>query len=223
MNAFQLYNENHQPCGIWACGECRSIASKYPQYTPDESKDIAELCCQKIVICKTCGNQCERRPWDVEFQCRECERKDREERERKRLEKLIANAVDVTGEYNDPVYVESFFGGDMGEGFFSSMDIAGEYIVDSFTDDDGGYNGPEWAFACESRVESLDIERCVEILCDDGYEDMASSISIPQSLTDAVKEFNEINKAALTVWEVDYSRKIKLRIESEVEGGDSDE
>jgi hypothetical protein len=39
---------------------------------------------------------------------------------------------------------------------------------------------------------------------------MFESLAVPKSLQEAIDEFNRINQTALTVWNVDYSRKVRL-------------
>jgi hypothetical protein len=67
-----------------------------------------------------------------------------------------------------------------------------------------------WAFCCKPTHQKLDLEDAIHRLCEDGYEDMWESLEVPKSLQEAVAEFNRINQTALTVWNVDYTRKVKL-------------
>ena len=69
---------------------------------------------------------------------------------------------------------------------------------------------PEFAFCCERHefpeadVDEI-VERCAESLYEDAYDD----ITVPKSLVEAIKEFNEVNKH-LVSYDPDYKRKVKL-------------
>lgn len=200
MNAFELFNENQKPTGIWCCGECRRLVlSPKPQST----REAAEACCRPPV-CETCNKQFQRSAYDSSGRCSECRNLAWSNERAERLAKFIAAAVDVTESYDGPIYVEGDCGGDMGEGYYSTVDA----YRDRWDDDD---EAAEWGFACKSRVEKLCIDDAIERLCDDGYEDMADHMTIPQSLKDAVAEFNAVNASALTIYETDYKRKVRLR------------
>lgn len=204
MNAFELYNEHGKPTGVWCCGKCRKLTLS-PAWTPSSedpksTKEAADECCMPPK-CSTCGG--DRQP-GYERECSTCRSKRWNAESAERLAKRIEKAEDVTGNYEGPVYIEGGRG-DMGEGFYSSIEYAIDSVLDSEDDE-------KWAFTCTSRVEKLCIGNAIEHLCYDGYEDMADNLQIPDSLAAAVDEFNRINEKALTVWDVDYSRKINLGV-----------
>ena len=203
MDAFQLYNEKGTPTGVWCCGKCRKLVLE-PAWrpsgdSPKSTQEAAESCCRPPT-CVVCGK--EMKP-GYDRECSEC-RDSRYQRERaaRQLKRLEA-AEDVSATYEGPVYYEGT-GGDMGEGYHSSV----EQLAESLYDD--GFDDPDWAFACESRQLKLDLDHAIENLCSDSYEGMEDQLTIPQSLRDAVAEFNEINKVALTVYECDYKRKVRV-------------
>lgn len=203
MNAFELYNEKGKPCGIWCCGKCRKLVlSPTWRQAEKSTQEEAERCCRPPV-CDTCHKEFKPQYSNQVHECDECERSRLATERDARLFKRIESAEDVTGNYDGPVYVEGSNGGDMGEGYFSSIECV--------YDDEDGADG--WAFACTSRIEKLDIDHCIENLCSDGYEDMQDRLMIPQSLKDAVDEFNRLNETALTVWEADYKRKVRIAAE----------
>lgn len=206
--AFELYNEKGKPCGVWCCGKCRKLvlspiwspSSKEPRST----KEAAEKCCTPPLC--DCGKPSE---YSHGGECKEC-RSVRWSIERaEQLERRLAAATDVTEGYEGPVCIDDSTRGDMGDGFFSSAEVAAEYLED---DED---LGEQWAFACTAEVRGIDLDRALEQACDDGYEDMGDRIEIPQSLRDAVDAFNKENERALTLWNVDYSRKVRIIAKAE--------
>lgn len=222
MNAVELFNANGNPAGVWVCGKCRKLAvgwwSSEPGELPKNTREAAEACCTDPP-CEKCGKPttaADNRGYR-NLQCRGC-RDDQWKRDRElRTACLLAKAEDVTATYDGPVSLENSFGGDMGEGYYSSVEMLADYVEDDLDgehhDDDGNRIVPveRWAFACESEVKQFDLDNCLENLCSDGYEGMYDHLTIPQSLKDAVDEFNKINERALTCWETDYSRKVRVR------------
>lgn len=208
MNAFELYDENHKPTGIFACGKCRKLTLN-PRWhetgQPKSTREEAEKCCRPPV-CNTCHKEFKPRYSNQVHECSDCERTRLNIERSARLLKRLETAEDVTGTYDGPIYIEGSNGGDMGEGFYSLADYAVEYF-DEEDETDGSFG---WAFACKSRAEKLDINDCIENLCSDGYEDMEYHLTIPQSLNDAIDEFNRVNEQALTIYETDYKRKVRL-------------
>lgn len=207
MNAFELYNEKGEATGVWCCGECRKLvlspAWRPESDNPKSTREAAEQCCQ-TPRCVVCGEE-KRKDYNVE--CDSCRNKRwHKEREDRRLRQL-ASATDVTDEYDGPVHYESG-GGDMGDGFYSSAEYLADCLYDDACDDD------VWAFACKSRVEQLNLDRAIEDLCSDGYEDMADRLNVPDSLQKAVDEFNALNAEALTIYEPDSKRKVRIKVSS---------
>lgn len=208
MEAFELYNKKGEPCGVWCCGKCRKLVLNPHWHEPHQHKstrEAAEKCCQPQ-LCE-CG-----KPSAVQYgesECSDC-RHARWSRERaERLEKTLAAAEDVTSTYDGPLYVEGMTG-DWGEGYFSNREAVFDYLTDDELDEESG--GDElWAFACTSEVRGIDVDRALEQVCEDGYDDMGSDIVVPQYLKDAVDQFNKENASRLTVWNWDSRRKILIR------------
>lgn len=213
MDAFELYNENGEPTGVWCCGKCRKLVLNplwgfNDKDASKSTKEGADKCCT-TPVCETCGNEIEKMFAHMGSECESCRSERRRMEQAERHQKLIDKATDVSGEYDGPVCFEGY-GGDWGDGYFSSVETVYEYVSGEIESDI-----EDWAFACKSRVEELDIERMLECLCEDGYEDMQSNLVIPESLVAAVAEFNEQNRRALTIWECDYSRKVRVKVEAD--------
>jgi len=207
MHAFELYNERHEPTGIWCCGKCRRLTLS-PLWTigndsePKSTREAAELCCT-TPKCKTCGSEFDP-SHSQRVECGKCEAERRTLERARAVAGRISKADDATGNYDGPLYMEDSGGGDWGEGFFSSMEALLDYL--EYHDGDR----PQWVFACTPQDCKLDIDDMVEQLTSDGYEDMADNIHIPASLREAVEEFNRVNETALRLWNTDYKRKIRV-------------
>lgn len=214
MDAFQLFTEAAKPTGIWCCGKCRKLTLS-PVWSPSSdnprsTQEAAEACCRPPV-CEGCGKDFERQ-YSNSSECRECERARRDREAIERLERLIEKAEDVTATYDGPLFIEgAMVSGDWGDEFFSDKSA----VIESYEYEDEEL--PEWAFACKSRIEKLDLDRAIENLCRDGYEDMEIRLTMPPSLEAAIVEFNTTNEAALTVYETDYKRKVRLTREEIVQ------
>ncbi len=218
MDAFELFNESQKPTGIWCCGKCRKLVLSpwwtINNKTEKSTREAAEACCRSPV-CKTC--QQEYTPPCVSSlnECQKCSNERFQKESWERYQKRLETAEDVTATYDGPVYAEHRDDGDMNDGFFSEMEILLDCVEDG-EEEDGGL--PEWVFACRPRIENMDLGTILENLCSDGYEDMEDHLEIPDSLSKAIDEFNAINEAALTVYDVDYKRKI--RVKPEIKGGE---
>ena len=215
MNAFQLFNENGKPTGLWCCGQCRLVTLN-PLWGSGKSaekntREGAEACCRPQV-CQTCGAEKKTQNYDPD--CDRC-RRDRwaragAERDAKRLQ----SAEDVTDSYTGPVYLDGL-PGDWGDGFHSDVGSLVDALAEELHDRDpdevpAAWSNEVWAFACNPKQQELDLEDAIQRLCEDGYEDMDEAIDVPKSLQEAVDEFNRINQTALTIWNVDYSRKVRV-------------
>jgi hypothetical protein len=206
MDAFELFNERGEPCGVWCCGKCRKLTMEdwRPSSGPPKStREAAEKCCQPW-ICETCGAPGSMYHVD---ECDDCRSKRWAVERAEGLQKKLETAEDVTDGYEGPVCLESYSGGDMGDGYFSSAEVALEYLSD---DDDFQADGEVWAFACVADIRGIDIERALEQVCEDGYEDMGSDLRVSKELREAVDKFNKENERSLTCWDVDYRRKVRL-------------
>lgn len=203
MNAFELFNEHGNPCGVWCCGNCRKLVLS-PVWSPDSTepkstREAAEKCCTPK-LCK-CGKEAE----TYGHECGKCRSERWSQEQHQRHAKRLLAAEDVTGTYNGPVYVEFSNGGDMGEGYYSSVELV---VEDAECAEE---ESPQWAFACRAEVRGLNIDGALEQVCDDGYEGMGDNLEIPKSLRDEVDKFNKENESRLTCYEVDYKRKVKVK------------
>jgi len=208
MNATELQSlKDGSGTGVWCCKQCGIVyaSNQYRKLSQEELQAEAEKCC-RVPVCKTCSQEFERR-YPAEDMCSKCKDEAYRRKEERQLLERLEKAVDVTDSYDGPVYCEEYNGcSDMGEGYYIDINS----LHDALAGDVADSEWPEWAFACKSRKNLLDLDYAIERLCEDGYEDMADYLVIPASLEAAVKEFNESNDGALTVWEVDCSRKIRI-------------
>jgi hypothetical protein len=208
MDAFELYNEKHEPTGVWCCGKCRKLVLSpvwhFGSSSERSTREGAEQCCRPR-ICE-CGKPTD---YETSSQCSECRSVAWRREQAERLAKTLAAAEDVTGTYDGPVCIEGGHNGEWGEGFSSSPHAAAEYLEDDDTADE--FESEVWAFACTSEVRAIDIGDAIERVCEDGYEDMGSDLVVPQYLQEAVDRFNKENEKRLTVWNVDSKRKVLIR------------
>lgn len=216
MDAIELFTSAGKTTGCWICGKCKKVTLNplwHEQGQDKNTREAAELCC-RTPVCKTCGKEFERKPYmSYRADCEQCGSAARDKEQAEREQRQLAAAEDVTATYDGPVYIEGSLGGDWGDGFYS--DVA--TVADHYEGE--GEHPPEWAFCCKPTQRQLDIYQAIEILCDDGYEDMGDRMTVPESLTAAVAEFNRVNEQALTVWQVDYQRKIRVRATGPIRGG----
>jgi hypothetical protein len=93
------------------------------------------------------------------------------------------------------------------DGWFSSPEDLTDHLADEEQDDI-----PEFAFVGRKVVKELDIDRAVEEMTEDTYEDAELHIADAdwQLLKEAVDQFNA--KYAVTYYTHDYSRKVRISI-----------
>lgn len=215
MKAFELYNEKGETCGVWVCGECRRIPVAYyddpahPGSLPvrRNCKELAEECCTPCV-CETCGVTFDPKYQRRENECSKCDGARWLAKQNALHMDRLESAEDVTETYKGGfLWIRGVPGvHTSNNGFFESVVDLTKHIELH----DEYYEDQVWAFACTPRSVELDIDNAIENLCSDGYEDMEDMLTIPQSLKDGVEEFNRINKNVLDIWEVDYTRKIRV-------------
>lgn len=212
MNAIELFGPNGQSIDVWLCGECRSLQPVWNQKSQsyEYTKTAAEKCCSKL--CEHCGSELPRDAWRGSHRhvCEECRRKATEKANADHLMESLRDAKNVTGEYSGRIFDPSE---QKGDGFFESVDA----LVERCKQDSRPI--PTWVFACTSRAEHLDPYDCIDRLCDDGYEGMRDFLDVPDYLKEAADRFNEEHKSALTIYEPDYSQKIRTRGKGEPRPG----
>jgi len=221
MDAFELFNENGKPTGVWCCGKCRKIRvlplGPYGRMKEDEplnTKEGAEACC-KTPICPQCGKEILDRTFRNTGMCGDCDSEHYRQQQAERLQRQIEKATLVT-DYEGPVYCENGPSGDYGDHYHSDINHLVDSIVDSddYFDSEGKFDPeriPEFAFCCKEELKLLDIDNAIERLTEDGYEGMDERLDIPESLRAAVQEFNDKNASALRVYNEDPTRKLALR------------
>lgn len=177
----------------WCCTKCN-------RYWGDD-EHMARYCCCTSMMCK-CGRMRHDRHW---ARCKKC----REERKFTQWCGRLDLAEDVTDSYDGPVVVER--GMQYGEWpcegtdcWFTDLESAKSYV-------EKGDHEEIWGFAADSRVRQLDLDGAIECMCDDAYEGMADHLIGIDELRSAVDKFNKENEQNATVWDIDYSRKIRVR------------
>lgn len=198
MNALQLYTADGQPTSVWACGACHGIKSVYDKRIGAYSLKLgAERCCRSI--CRECGVEPPKafRPGESDI-CEAC-RADYEVRwkakEAELLRARLETAADVTDTYTGMLFYDDHY-------WESDEDPLEHFDGEAL---------PEYVFACTSHIRQLDLSQAIASLCEDGYENMEDLVDAPSAAMEAaVAEWNEANQRALTVYEPDYSRKVRL-------------
>lgn len=186
MNAFELYNENGKPVGIFACGKCRMLTIGGGMKNTRES---AEQCCQPV-LCE-CGAEVAQH----RTACQPCiNRKDAE-----RTAKVLADAAEVE-QWDGFVYLDGY-GRD---GFAEDIGVLTEEINDEEPEP-----RPQWAFLCVPEQQTICLETVIENLCADGYEEMSERLDTTE-LESAIAKFHADNAKELQVWRPDFKRKIRI-------------
>lgn len=116
----------------------------------------------------------------------------------------LESATDVTDTYRGMIYLDGFYE----NGYFDTAVDALEELDYHDAEKDGP--APEWAFATTCEIRTLDIEKAVQQLCEDGYDDMGEHLSSWREVSDAAAKWSKRNEGALTVYHPDYTRKINL-------------
>jgi len=189
MQAKELFHSDGKSSGVWFCSECKIVK---------RTEAEAEQCCTPRE-CADCGQPLskERRGWSVCERCWDC-------REEKRRHERLEKAVEVDSSESVMLMVEEFCGnGD--DGWFRHIDE----IVDYGCDEDPDCR-PEFAFCSKPQQRQINLGDVLERLCEDGYEDMGENFYGVKELQAAVDRFNELNKEQMKVYDVDYSRKVRI-------------
>jgi hypothetical protein len=182
MNGYELISpKTGKGCGVWGCGVCNLV-------TP---KDMVERCCKPC----ECGKPSRNR---FEAKCADCFSIDYDLRRAKQLEE--AELVEWEGE----MIFSEVVGGSR-DGWFDSPDDMADYLAD-----EEEINKPEFAFVGKKCFRGLDLDRALERMTEDTYEDCELEISKEDMavLTDAVDAFN--SKYLVTYYEHEYKRKVRI-------------
>jgi hypothetical protein len=191
METKELFLENGKSAGVFACGKCKLICA---------SSELADKCCDwKCVDCSV-GVR------NYTTRCDSCHSKVMLDRRAALLEK-----AQIVEDYDGWVCCDECSGGQ--DGYFPSLEEFVDYIFDEAWGDpevEGSPEWPEFVFACKSDVKELDVGNSIENMCEGGYEEMEEGLRGKDELYAAVDKFNELNRDALTCWEVDYKRKVRV-------------
>jgi len=181
------HGERIEPAGVFFCSKCRRV-------WPNEHD--AGQCC----LCSYCGKEL---PKGENYHHYECMMS----AYRKRHEAQLASARVVT-DHEGFVFCEQ---GGPNDGYAQDIDEMAEWWQDEIDSGDRGRDEyPEFVLACMVRPpRQVDADDLVEMLAEEGYEDMHDDVVVPDSLKDALKEFNDANKNLVT-YEPDYKRKVKM-------------
>lgn len=187
MNAFELLMPDGTPSKVFACGKCRSVSNTH---------SAAERCCNWK--CNECGKDTPRGL----TRCHDCSLLAYRQ---KMLEKLDA-AEEVTA-WDSWVYTEDFTGDN--DGWFESLEHFVEYVEELDAEDRREL--PDFVFCSVAQIRKIDLGEAIERACEDGYEDMGSGgFRLEKETQEAIDRFNQANEKALTVFEVDYKRKVRV-------------
>lgn len=188
MQAKELFVKDGQSAGVWFCSECKIVK---------RTEAEAEKCCTPRE-CQSCGIPLakERRAYLVCERCWDCERA---KKHHERLDK----AQEVDPSESVMFMVEEFSCHD--DGWFHGLDE----IIDYGFDEDPDCR-PEFAFCSKAEQRSIDLGDILERVCEDGYEDMGENLFDTKELQEAIDRFNERNKECLKVYNVDYTRKVRI-------------
>ncbi len=184
MNGYELISpKTGKPCGVFVCGVCNLVTHA----------DLVDKCCKPC----DCGKPSRNR---FECRCSDCAAIAYQEKRAKDLD--LAELVQWDGE--SMIFSEEVSG--YRDGWFSSP----EDLTDCLADEEQA-DIPEFAFVGRKVVKELDIDRAVEQMTEDTYEDAELHVSEAdwKSLAAAVDEFNA--KYSVTYYVHDYKRKVRIR------------
>lgn len=187
MEAKELFVADGKSAGVWYCSKCKIVK---------KTEAEAEGCC-KPRLCRDCGCELPSDRWTVN--CSKCSDAWYAKQRQDRLEK--AELVDAGDQIM--FMVEELCGHD--DGWFRDID---EIIDYCFDEEPGCY--PEFAFCSKPEQRQIDISDVLERICEDGYEDMGDNLSGVRELEAAIHTFNVLNEDRLKVYNVDYSRKVRI-------------
>ena len=187
MNPIELLMPGGKPSGVFACEKCGTV---------NNSHSMASRCCNWK--CDQCGK-------DVTRGLTKCSQCTDEALRKRMLERL--DAAEEVKDWDSWVYSEDFTGHN--DGWFTSLDDLIDYVGDLDEDERGDL--PDFVFCSKTDVRKVDLDHAIERACEDGYEDMGvGGFWLEKETQEAIDRFNKANEAALTVFEVDYKRKVRV-------------
>lgn len=183
MNAIELFHADGKPAGVHYCGKCRNVA---------RTKEQADQCCLPTVC--ACGAEAQQ----YHTQCRACENKANDERERTRFEK----AEKVT-EWDGPIYSD---GHGYHDGYFESLEDFEDWFANAEE-----VERPAYVWTCDVHpIISLDYDNVIENASQEAYEDWEpTALKLSKELTEAIEAFNEANKGE-TYWTYNSKRALVM-------------
>jgi hypothetical protein len=195
MNAIYLHLPDGTPTKWSMCTECKQVAAP-------GNYDLSVKCC----TCYDCGlplAKDERIPW-VEGKGKALyHRKCQEERQRKRESERLEKAELLT-DYDGPIYCDGWRGS-FGDGYFADV----QELAETLDDDEDQSARPDFAFCCDSRQYSLDIDSALENSTEEMYDDASDDLDGVEELRAAVGAFNKLNENVRT-YDVDYKHKVSV-------------
>lgn len=187
MQAKELFHAEGKSAGVWYCSKCKIVK---------KTEAEAESCC-KPRLCRDCGCELPSDRWNVN--CSKCSDAWYAKQRQDRLEK--AKLVDPSDEIM--FMVEELCGHN--DGWFTYINE----IIDYCFDEDPQWL-PEFAFCSKFEQRQIDLGDILERISEDGYEDMGENFSGVEELQAAIDRFNELNKEQMKVYNVDYTRKVRI-------------
>jgi hypothetical protein len=187
MNAQQLYiakGDIFQPVKAYYCSECRIVK---------RTQEEAEKCCVPH-RCDTCGAELER----YRTRCDKCRDKFRQAR----LAEMLERAEKLES-WDGWVYYEN---AGYQDGYFQSVDDLIEWLADNV---DFESDWPEYVFVCKGRFDGIRLDRVLEDIEQDMYEDVRNDLHGIPELEAAINAFNTANVGVLT-YEPDYSKAVRV-------------
>lgn len=183
MNPYQLISpKTNTPTNVWVCSACNRVLM-------DEG--LANECCKPC----QCGQPTRNR---FEGKCSDCW--DRERHERQLRAMADAELVEWDGQtmlYTDEVEGYHY-------GWFYSPEELRDYCEDE------ALEIPEFAFLGRKRIRKLDLDRAIESMLEDTYED--ASLPDDEAYKKLAAEVDEFNKRnAIVYYEHSHKRKVRIR------------
>lgn len=187
MNPIELLMPDGKPSGVFACEKCGTV---------NNIQSIVSRCCNWK--CDQCGK-------DVTRGMTKCIHCICEASRKRTLERL--EAAEEVNEWGSWVYSEDFTGHN--DGWFTSLEDLIEYVGELDADERGDL--PDFVFCSTTDIRKIDFGEALERACEDGYEDMGSHrFALEKETQEAIDRFNKANETNLTVFEVDYKRKVRV-------------
>lgn len=183
MNAQELFRKDGTATGVFFCSECKTVSRDQP---------LVEQCC-KPTLCEECGEVAQKY-WTL------CSRCKAEKDHKSYLEKLEkATTIKDTDKF---IHCEDYQG--YHDGYFSDT---GE-LLDYLSNIDDEIEWPVTVTVCEEEpIEKIGIDHILEVIAEEGFEDILDHIQGAEELQKALDAFYELNETVVS-WTVAYKEKI---------------